>query len=89
MSEEVTDLASPSDVKPKCWRCPKVLGLLLTRPWRLFCPKFHAKNCRGGAVEDGGGDFKPRCAQCNKQLGIYFTRPWNMECPRCALTNSS
>jgi phage FluMu protein Com len=32
------------DLAPRCWRCGKLLAELLTRPWRIRCPRCRALN---------------------------------------------
>ena len=31
-----------TDIYPRCWRCNKLLGEELTRPWRIECQRCHA-----------------------------------------------
>ena len=35
------------DVSPRCWRCNRKLGELLTRPWEVTCTRCKATNARG------------------------------------------
>jgi phage FluMu protein Com len=33
-----------SDETPRCWRCARVIALLVTRPWQIRCSRCKAMN---------------------------------------------
>ena len=35
-----------TDQNPRCWRCGKFIGRVLTRPWAVTCPRCNALNKR-------------------------------------------
>lgn len=35
---------SASDDKPRCWRCNRLLAVLVTRPWMITCSRCKAPN---------------------------------------------
>ena len=39
-----TSNAVATDQRPRCWRCGRVLGKLLTRPWEMRCLRCKASN---------------------------------------------
>lgn len=36
--------SSHSDEKPRCWRCNRLLAVLVTRPWAITCTRCKAQN---------------------------------------------
>jgi phage FluMu protein Com len=36
--------STKTDIRPKCWRCERVLAELASRPWRFMCSKCKAIN---------------------------------------------
>jgi hypothetical protein len=48
MAEPVTQdpygRVSQSDQNPRCWRCNRMLAVLVTRPWVIACGRCKAQN---------------------------------------------
>lgn len=42
-----------TDEAPRCWRCNRLLALMLTRPWKMSCPRCKALNQDAARGEPG------------------------------------
>ena len=47
VTETIQENGSVTDNKPRCWKCNRVLGEYLTRPWSRRCQRCKSPNKRG------------------------------------------